>query len=145
MNIEVNGVKITLTKEQLSEISKQTCKFKSYTDIKSFEDACNYLNISTEIPIGVTYSDSHIAKYKLEIITQAINKLTNFEIDWDNECQRKYYPYFKMGKNFGFCSVDYDYWISGCRVGSRVCFKDEEIARYMGTQFEDTYKTWLNK
>ena len=45
MDIDVNGVSITLTKQQLAEIAKHIDKKTvSYTDIKSVEDACKYLN-----------------------------------------------------------------------------------------------------
>ena len=40
MNIDINGVSITLTPEQLAEIARQTNQLKSYKDIISFDKAC---------------------------------------------------------------------------------------------------------
>jgi hypothetical protein len=49
MKIDINGISITLTKEQLDEIARQTNQIKSYKDITSFEKACEQQNIDISL------------------------------------------------------------------------------------------------
>ena len=52
------------------DINKQQNKPFDFKSIKSFEDACNHLGISSEIP---TMSSNFISQYKLKTIIKAIN------------------------------------------------------------------------
>ena len=65
-----------------------------YTDIKTFEDACKKLGIYSK---NVYNSDldtiDEIAYKKLKIIFKAINN--NWQPNWLDNDQYKYYPYFK--------------------------------------------------
>jgi hypothetical protein len=63
--------------------------------------------------------------------------------DWTNSNQYKYYPYFVMGSSsgVGFSCGGYVIWNTGSRVGSRLCFKSSDLARYAGKLFEqEIYK-----
>ena len=122
-----------------------------YTDIKTFEDACQVLNLeaATIIPDLSFFPEEEreamIAHLKLIIIAKAING--DWTPDWTNGEWDKYYPWFKMGSpsGGGFSSDDYVYWLTDSAVGSRLCFESREKAKYVGTQFEDLYKTYFVK
>lgn len=62
----------------------------NYREIKSFEDACKHLGISTELPAqraGVEYCkeavEQSLAAYKLMVICQAINNGQQYDEDGD--------------------------------------------------------------
>lgn len=115
--------------------------------VKTFEDACEVLGFEPEDVLHDDHS-APLAKYiravnahqKLMIIAQALNE--GWEPDWSDENQAKWYPYFKMS-GFGFSNADYDGWLSGTGVGSRLCFKSSELAEYAGRQFLSIYQDFL--
>ena len=113
--------------------------------IKTFEDACKALGISSDIKIDVSQlSESEqkyfIANYKLMIIARALN--AGWIPDWNNSSERKWYPWFRMS-GFGFSFSDCDDWRTSTDCGSRLCFKSEKIADYAGKQFESLYRDLL--
>lgn len=114
-----------------------------YTNIKSFEDACRVLNISTVLPdfSFVPESDRQALTdhYKLVIIAKAVNG--DWTPDWNNEDQAKYYPWFDMEGGFTLDSVYYFYRYS--YVGSRLCFFSSDAALYVAEQFHDLYKNYF--
>lgn len=64
--------------------------------------------------------------------------------DWDNGKYDKYFPWFYLdGGSSGFRSGGYVVWPSGSDVGSRLCFKNRELAEYAGTQFLSVYKDFM--
>lgn len=117
--------------------------------IKTFEDACEALNINPE-EIKIKYPDSiaqHatalLAHAKLVIIVDALND--GWTPDWSNSNEYKYYPWFNMGSpsGSGFSYYVYVYWRAYSGVGSRLCFKSSELAEYAGQQFEQLYKEYF--
>jgi hypothetical protein len=63
--------------------------------------------------------------------------------DWTNSGEYKYYPWFKMGSSsgVGFSSDGFDDWRTLSGVGSRLCFKTADLAKYAGKLFEqEIYK-----
>ncbi len=132
-------------KEMLIDTFGETFFSQKITDrVKTFEDACEVLGLqeSDVLPAGVPDKDysSIIAYCKLIIVARALNE--GWVPDWDNGNQRKWIPYFKMG-GFGFSHTYCVGWIAHTAVGSRLCFKSQELAQYAGTQFEDLYKQFL--
>ena len=119
--------------------------------IKSFEDACNALGILEIVPDFSTFPEKYrkamYAHYKLMVITEALNE--GWTPNWDDWEERKYYPWFDMrssasgGLSFDVC----DYWSTTSLVGSRLCFKNRELAEYAGKEFVELYKEYfvLNK
>ena len=115
--------------------------------IKTFEDACKALNISTALPIVNTVNTipeemqkavhSH---YKLMVITKALNE--GWEPNWNDSNEWKYYPWFSMGGSRGFSYYGCD-GLSGSYVGARLCFKSHELAEYAGAQFKELYKEYF--
>ncbi|GHM98818.1 hypothetical protein WSM22_03080 [Cytophagales bacterium WSM2-2] len=127
---------------------------KSYTEIKTFEDACKVerLNPKKVIPDFKVYPvndrKAMIAHAKLVIIARALNRLANngktWKPDWNNEQWDKYYPWFWMnGGSSGFRFDDCDYWTSLSDVGSRLCFISREVATHAGNQFLNLYKAYF--
>jgi hypothetical protein len=112
--------------------------------VKSFEDACNVLGIDPD-EHSLLLSGDTLAYEKLKVIVKALNE--GWFPDWKNLDEYKYYPWFYMDKTkyspsgFGLhCVV---YYRSVSTVGSRLCFKNEALAKYAATQFIDLYKTYL--
>ena len=120
--------------------------------IKTFEDACKALNLNpeTSLPEVSMVPEKHrkaiIAHCKLFIIAEALNE--GWKPDWSND-ERKYYPWFDMeesvkqpagsGLSVGGCVYDF----SASYVGSRLCFKTSELAKYAGTQFKIEYADYF--
>ena len=113
--------------------------------VKSFEDACKVLDITPSVPVvtGIPekYQKPLIANYQLMVIAEALNE--GWTPDWSNGEWDKWYPWFNMYNSssagrFSFCVSDARYSLSS--VGSRLCFKSEELADYAGTQFLELYR-----
>lgn len=122
-----------------------------YTDIKTFEDACKILSLNPDnvIPDFTFFPEADkqamIDHAKLIIIAKAING--DWIPDWKDWNQYKYYPWFEMGSSSGvdFSFDDCDHWCTTSIVGSRLCFETREQAKYVGTQFEELYKSYFVK
>jgi hypothetical protein len=110
--------------------------------IKTFEDACKETGIyPSELSVsGEGITDDHMkgiaAFHKLTIIAKALNG--DWTPDWNNSSEYKYYPWFNMENGFVFYACGSDCQLSV--VGSRLCFKSDELATYAGKQFLDLYK-----
>ena len=137
--IDYNGVQITLTPEQLAHIENETKrnKYKDHTSIKSFEDACDFSNISDPCNL-FSYVDSKrvIAFKKLEVIVTALNN--GWTPNWNDSSEYKHYNYFRMLGGFSYWCTDY--YGTGTDGPSVLCFKTEEIAEYAAKQFIELYK-----
>jgi len=88
----------------------------------------------------------HILSYVMIcIIAMALNE--DWVIDWSNYYEWKYNPWFFMGKGlssgFLFIVANYDY--SHSLVGSRLCFKTEELCKYAATNFREIYLEFFTK
>jgi len=116
-----------------------------HNTIKTFEDACRALNIQAQ-PTVSGMPDKHTkaieALCKLTIIAEALNG--GWVPDWDNEDEKKYYPWFVYnGSGVGFSCAGTCCDYAGTCVGSRLCFKTRELAEYAGKQFKDLYNDFL--
>lgn len=134
---------------------------QEYTDIrervKTYADACHILGISDSeepevIADGGLMRSDEIARRKLETITEALNE--GWRPDWNNTNQYKYFPYFRIlpgkgkgpdgkpnGANAGLAYA-YTYYAASstsANIGSRLCFRDPELAAYAGDTFRDLY------
>lgn len=121
--------------------------------VKTFEDACSVLNIDPAAVISnfEFFPEHHrkamAAHAKLIIIAEALNE--GYRPDWNNNSEYKYYPWFDMEDadksqaGSGFSFGDYVYWLTDSNVGSRLCFKTRELAKYAGEQFKELYKDYF--
>lgn len=119
--------------------------------IKSFEDACKHLGLNpNDLPVVDMLPEkdrkSIIAYYKLTIITRALNE--GWEPDFSNWNEYKYYNWFYVEENkdqrsSGFRSYAADCTITCTGIGSRLCFKNRELAKYATEQFKELYREYL--
>jgi len=139
--------------EVLSEdVSVQVEKPKEDTrtifeKVKTFEDAYALLpksdyNIKDYDKIkNLVIADYIKDSLKRVIIAKALNE--GWIPNWSNTSERKWFPYFSFGSGFGFSRSVYDDWRSVTDVGSRLCFKSEELSNYFGKQFIDLHESVL--
>ena len=119
--------------------------------IKSFEDACKHLGINpNDLPAVDMLPEkdrkSITAFYKLTVIIRALNE--GWEPDWSNWNEYKYYNWFYVEKgkdqrSSGFRCPDTRYTFTCTTTGSRLCFKDRELAEYAAEQFKELYREYL--
>jgi len=111
--------------------------------IKTFEDACVELFIEPEevlIDLQGSASADEVAYRKLKVIAAALNE--GWSPDWKDSSEYKYYPWFeysRSGSGFVYSGAD----CTDASVGSRLCFKSSDLAKYAGTQFIDIYNKYL--
>ena len=141
---------ITLAKaKKLAQYSKVSLV---EIEIRTFEDACKVLSLDPvkSIPdfscMPEMDNKAMIAHAKIVIIVRAANQIDNqgkiWEPDWDNSSEYKYQPYFYYGSS-GFSYYDCANWHSRTTVGSRLAFRNREVAIHITTQFLDLYKEYF--
>lgn len=132
-------------KQVLTDLfGKQVSLYDNITErVKSFEDACQVLGISTNVPdvkgLPRKHQKAIVANYKLIIIAEALNE--GWKPNWQDSDEYKYYPWFNMTNPAGVgCSnALYAAAYAYASVGSRLCFKTRELAIYFGQQFTDLH------
>jgi hypothetical protein len=137
--------------EQADESGKQMLKTlfpnlvpgKITDRIKTFEDALALYSASENTRMFLNYNsvDGDLlaaqAHLKMTIIAQALNE--GWTPNWNDEDEYKYYPWFYLDSpGFQLFNV-YSYYTSS-NVGSRLCFKSEELAQYAANQFKNIYE-----
>lgn len=136
-------------KQVLSDLfGKQVALYDNITDrVKSFEDACQVLGISTNVPevkgLPRKHQKAIIANYKLIVIAEALNE--GWKPNWQDSDEYKYYPWFDMSNPAG---VGYSYTTNAASstaasFGSRLCLKNRELAIYFGQTFTDLFNDSL--
>lgn len=136
-------------KQVLSDLfGKQVALYDNITDrVKSFEDACQVLGISTNVPevkgLPRKHQKAIIANYKLIVIAEALNE--GWKPNWQDSDEYKYYPWFDMSNPAG---VGYSYTNTAASyttadIGSRLCLKNRELAIYFGQTFTDLFNDSL--
>lgn len=120
-------------------------KFDSYTDIKTFEDACQAVgvDIKTFHEANKSLTEDTYAYEQLKVISKALNG--GDHMDYTDTNVYKYYPWFNaVGSSAGFSSFAYLFDGSDSVVGSRLTYKSSEIAKYAGEQFLEIYNKYIN-
>lgn len=136
-------------KQVLSDLfGKQVALYDNITDrVKSFEDACQVLGISTNVPevkgLPRKHQKAIIANYKLIVIAEALNE--GWKPNWQDSDEYKYYPWFDMSNPAGVGYSDTFYTAShtSANIGSRLCLKNRELAIYFGQTFTDLFNDSL--
>src|SRR6185369_12442616 len=118
------------------------------TKIKTFEDACKALGIIPEnvLPYkDAQTDDEHVlnAYAKLRTIAKALRG--DWQPDYTDWNQYKYYPWFEYKSGVGFSYGDFVNAYTYSSVGSRLCFPTWEMAKYFGQQFIDIHQIVLTK
>lgn len=136
-------------KQVLSDLfGKQVALYDNITDrVKSFEDACQVLGISTNVPevkgLPRKHQKAIIANYKLIIIAEALNE--GWKPNWQDSDEYKYYPWFDMSNpaGVGYSDTGSAASYANAPVGSRLCLKNRELAIYFGQTFTDLFNDSL--
>ena len=136
-------------KQVLSDLfGKQVALYDNITDrVKSFEDACQVLGISTNVPevkgLPRKHQKAIIANYKLIIIAEALNE--GWKPNWQDSDEYKYYPWFDMSNpaGVGYSNTNSAASSTLAPVGSRLCLKNRELAIYFGQTFTDLFNDSL--
>lgn len=136
-------------KQVLSDLfGKQVALYDNITDrVKSFEDACQVLGISTNVPevkgLPRKHQKAIIANYKLIVIAEALNE--GWKPNWQDSDEYKYYPWFDMSNPAGVgCSYTLNTAsYTTADIGSRLCLKNRELAIYFGQTFTDLFNDSL--
>ena len=128
---------------------------KKKEDLKTFEDACKVLKLDPKkvVPDFSCYpkkdQKAMIAHSKLVIIVRAANKIENknkeWNPDWANMNEYKYFPWFEMDGSSGFRCDGCDGWDTHSAIGSRLCFVSRDLADYIAKQFIELYKEYFLK
>ncbi|MDD3194386.1 MAG: hypothetical protein PHU68_01120 [Paludibacter sp.] len=115
--------------------------------IKSYEDACNALGLNPEdLPVVDMLPEkdksSIISYYKLIVIIRALNE--GWEPDFYNIHERKYYNWLWVDSaGFVFVSSSNASSSTAALLGSRLCFKNSNLARFAAEHFLELYKSYL--
>lgn len=152
-------VKEIINKDEDANVFDFYTEEQDYEDIrervKSYADACKVLGIA-EIDEkafkSCGFRPDEIARRKLESITEALNE--GWWPDWNNTDEYKYYPWFRIlpgkgkdaegkpnGAHAGLANARTRNAASSTAagIGSRLCFRDPELAAYAGNTFRDLY------
>ncbi len=92
--------------------------------------------------IGLT--EDEISYRLIKLIVKSLNE--GWMPDWSNSSEYKYYPWFNMNAGSSasrFSYDDFDSWLTCSHVGSHLCFKSAELAKYAGTQFIEIYEKYM--
>lgn len=109
--------------------------------IKNYSDVCRELGEPQVNPImfhriPLRYRKKLIAYTKLQQIARLFNG--DWEIDWNNTSQYKYYPYFEVSTGRGLVFFDSCYLCSSSDVVVAF-FKNREISDFVGRAFIEIY------
>ena len=115
--------------------------------VETFESACKKLNIDYKKHLRKIkeLSEGVQSFSKLEIIIKVLQE--DWKPDFNNDNQKKYYPYFKIDKSVSSCCfvyVDYswvDWYVD--TVWSRLCLPTAELAYFVGNYYIGLYKMFL--
>lgn len=145
MNIDVNGVSITLTEEQINQIKEQTKKnVPIYERVTDFKSLLEELNITETKLLPYKYNTSNnFEKYvNANIILAKVAELYNEGtiLDWKKSNQYKYYNY-KYFTGGGY-SVDVTDYCSSLICSARLFFKSEKLAKIAYQNFKDEYEQY---
>lgn len=125
--------------------------------LKTFEDACAVegLNPKEVLPdfknckLPAEEIKALEAHAKLIIVVSAANRIDNDGEKWNpdwTDGNWKYEPWFVMDEgSSGFRFHDCGGWRTGSGVGSRLCFKSENVGEYIANQFIDLYRDYFMK
>jgi hypothetical protein len=145
MDVDVNGVKITLTQDQLDEISRQTRKKRTVKDITDYEVACDIISRKPDYRLQ-EISNKYWAEHVLETMIEAANYIDNgfkrWTPDFEDTNEYKYIPYFEKNRS-GWVASGVLYCFYGSEFSVGLYFKKEETAKLFMKTFINTYKVYL--
>jgi|SRR5579863_228225 len=133
--IQVNGktVEIELTSDQIDLVKKASQKITD--QIKTEQDVYQAAGLTKS-----AWEKMHVFD-QIALICNILNE--GWKADWSDTSQYKYEPYFKWNGS-AFVFDDFLCWSQSASVGSRLCFKNSELATYAGKTFIHLYNKLLS-
>ena len=149
LKIEIpQGFEIANFDKKTGEIKFKTTPLDVKERIKTIDDV--YADNGTskeEFEKEYRFLPDHVKAYlQMEMIASTFNE--DWTPDWTDSNQRKYFQYFYMGEQEGSSGFRFNgcvFWNSVSHVGSRLCFKSSELAKYAGNLFLEVYKIFHYK
>lgn len=130
-----------------SNFGEDVFKKKNWNEIKTFADVCEACGTTEEEfnkkwqEIGFTVEIDIINYEKCKLVAKAINQ--GWEPNWDNDKEKKWYPWFRLSSEFGFAASNFSYVYAATYASSRLCYKSKEKSDYAAKQFLEIYKSLL--
>lgn len=139
MNIDVNGVQITLTKSQLEQIQKELNNQKPLIKrLFTWQDILDHNNVK-EMDVLLWNNPNTPEKIsqngfaKLQLIKKTFNE--DWVADFNNSNQYKYYTWYEKKKNgWSVLCVD-DCCVRSCSVGFGLFSKNKENEDHINKYF----------
>ena len=131
----------------ISTFGADTFKSNVIDRIKTFEDAYEEADKKTrdefDQQIHPNLSEHIVARLKLILIAKVLRG--EWEPDFSNSNQEKWFPWFKFSADSGFVFSDSHYGYDGTHasVGSRLCSPTQELSDYFGKQFIELHRKHL--
>ena len=124
----------------------------NYKKIKTFEHACKALSADAKaLPdfsmLPLKHQKALTAHAKLVLIADALNE--GWQPNWDDGNEYKWVPWLYVQKDkgkpsgFGLSLYVVVFWITYTYVGSRLCYKSREVAKYAFETFKDLYEEYM--
>jgi hypothetical protein len=138
MNIDANGVQITLTQDQLKQIQKELNNQKPLMErLFNWQDILDYNNIeeASVLPWNNPNTPEKISQNgfaKLQLIKKTFNE--DWVADFDNSEQYKYYTWYEKKKDWAVTYV-FDYYVCSCSVGFGLFSKSEKVENHINKYF----------
>lgn len=148
MKLNINdNISITLTKEQIEDIQKQSNNIITYyNQFTSYTIAANYLG---ERRVDSDFSDKiSWISHQIKTIARAINWIIDHNRkfpDWKDRSEEKHYPIFEIKENgeVGFSDSSYHYCYCSC--GPVAYLKTKEASNFMGRTHIKLYEQLLEE
>ena len=87
-----------------------------------------------------------IAEYAIILIAKVLNE--GWVPNWNNTKERKSYNWFRWQPStsrFVFAATYYDFWRTRTVGGSRLCFREENLAAFAAKRFPQIYNSYWTK
>jgi hypothetical protein len=150
MKIEINGVSITLTNEQLHHIAKNL-PFKYYTlnDLNSYDDAQNILKGCLNHKVFTEEAfvrEKDWISYQLETVVKSANFIDNkykeWIVDFKDTSTYKYLTYFKKTSS-GWLDGGCDCYCDSALFPVGFYFLSKDSGLLIQKRFATLYNKWL--
>ncbi len=109
--------------------------------ISTFENLCNETGTDPEDYNKLFGTLDENAYRRLKLAAKVLNE--GWEPNWKDTNERKWFPIFSLSSGFGFSYSGYGYTDAYTYVGSRLCFKSEELSDFAAKTFLEDYKAYL--
>ena len=121
----------------IPENESKLIKEVDYRDIKTMSDVYRVNGITK-----LTTTPGTKERYYEDLILVAKALNGNWKPDWNDINEYKWFPYFQFSSGFRFSYSDAHYFCghAATGVGSRLCFKNKQIAEYAGKTFIEQYE-----